>query len=197
MTRNKHDFYPTPYSIVDAVVGVLQREMQWKDEKLWECCAGDMRFVNAMSDLGDVVATDIKTNQNFFWYKEALAPVVVTNPPFNCIREFIDHAFAIGVQKMALVCPERLWACARGYSQFQRHKPSYWYQMSWREDYLGKGGKPDRALALAVWNTPNAEDCKYRILDKPIKQGDIEHEIHRRDTRQEEDQVRVVSVSNR
>ncbi|BAQ85778.1 putative Type I restriction-modification methylase [uncultured Mediterranean phage uvMED] len=183
MSRNKHDYYPTPYSIVDTVVRLVDE--QWDVNRIWECCAGDMRFSNALGrDDRQIISTDIRTNQNFYWYKETLAPALVTNPPFNSIREFIDHAFAIGVEKMALVCPERLWACGRGYAQWNRHRPSHWYNLTWREDYLGKGGKPDRALAIAIWNRPHSEQCQYQVLDKQTKQGDL-YELHSSSTREE------------
>ncbi len=129
MSRNKHDYYPTPYSIVDTVVRLVDE--QWDVNRIWECCAGDMRFSNALGrNDRQIISTDIRTNQNFYWYKETLAPALVTNPPFNSIRDFIDHAFAIGVEKMALVCPERLWACGRGYAQWNRpHSEQCLYQV--------------------------------------------------------------------
>ncbi len=184
MTRNPHDFYPTPYTIVETVVKLV--DTHWDQKDIWEPCAGDMRFSNALSKNNrQVISTDIRTNQNFYWYKQRLAPALVTNPPFSSIREFIDHAFAIGVEQMMLVCPERLWACGRGYSQWCRYRPSHWINLTWREDYLGKGGKPDRALAIAIWNKPHSEQCQYEVLDKPIKQGDIEHELYSSSTGQE------------
>tara|TARA_E500000318_G_scaffold493_1_gene585 strand:- start:807 stop:1373 length:567 start_codon:yes stop_codon:yes gene_type:complete len=184
MTRNPHDFYPTPFTIVETVVKLV--DTHWDQKHIWEPCAGDMRFSNALSKNNrQVISTDIRTNQNFYWYKERLAPALVTNPPFSSIRDFIDHAFAIGVEQMMLVCPERLWACGRGYSQWCRYRPSHWINLTWREDYLGKGGKPDRALAIAIWNKPHSEQCQYEVLDKPIKQGDIEHELYSSSTGQE------------
>ena len=72
-----------------------------------------------------------------------------------------------GVQKMALVCPERLWACKKGLDQWNRHRPSLWVNLSWREDYLNKGGSPDRALAVAVWDSPHSDKCEYWIWGKP------------------------------
>ena len=93
--------------------------------------------------------------------------IVVTNPPFSRIRDFIDHAFDIGVKRMVLVCPERLWACKKGLDQWNRHRPSLWVNLSWREDYLNKGGSPDRALAVAVWDSPHSDKCEYEIWGKP------------------------------
>ena len=34
-------------------------------------------------------------------------------------------------------------------------RPSQFVNMDWREDYLGKGGAPDRALAVSIWDSPN------------------------------------------
>ena len=100
------------------------------------------------------IRTDIQDGEDFFSYDEALHENLITNPPFRQIREFIDHAFAIGVMRMALVCPERLWACRKGNEQFRRHRPDVFAMMDWREDYLNKGGKPDRALAVSIWQSP-------------------------------------------
>ena len=164
MSRNEHDFYPTPVSIVTA----LLNNLGWGECAMWEPCAGDMRVVNMMKDRGHVVLHgDIQTGKDFFDYTEALTPNLITNPPFRPIRQFIDHAFDIGVQRMALVCPERLWACKKGREQFGRHQPSRFINMDWREDYLGKGGKPDRALAVSIWDSPDNETTSYEIWSKP------------------------------
>jgi len=161
--RKEFDFYPTPMSIVKEVVE------RWAPSgvKVWEPCAGDERVARSLTERGcDVVSTDIKNRQDFFTYSSPLAPVIITNPPFKKIREFIDHAFNIGVEKMALVCPERLWACKKGRLQFERFKPTRFANMDWREDYLQKGGSPDRALAVAMWDKPNSSSCTYEVWTK-------------------------------
>jgi len=164
--RQVNDYYPTPHSII----GVVLWNLDWENIKCWEPCAGDGRFADAIDQ--DVFSDsktmrhDIVTGHDFFEWKEAQRPDVITNPPFDCIREFVDHAFAIGVQRMALVCPERLWACKKGWEQWRRHCPTRWANLTWREDYLGKGGAPDRALAVAIWNTPHAESCEYEVWQR-------------------------------
>lgn len=162
--RNKHDFYPTPVSVITALLDNLG----WGPSAIWEPCAGDGRVVEMMRARGNVVlAGDIQEGKDFFEYTEALTPNLITNPPFKPIRQFIDHAFDIGVQRMALVCPERLWACKKGREQFEKYRPSRFVNMDWREDYLGKGGKPDRALAVAIWDMPNSHTTTYEIWSKP------------------------------
>ena len=157
--RNTNDLYPTPMSIVDRLLDGLR----WAG-CVWEPCAGDGRLVEALRARNFIVsAGDISTGEDFFAVDHAPATTLITNPPFKHIRPFIDHAFEIGVQRMALVCPERIWACGKGMSQFERHRPARFINMSWREDYLGKGGSPDRALAISIWDTPHAETCRYEV----------------------------------
>lgn len=157
--RQPHDFYPTPMSVVDRLLDNLK----WAGTA-WEPCAGDGRLVRAMQARGFVVMdSDIASGDDFFSVTSAPAVTLVTNPPFRVVRQFIDHAFAIGVERMALICGERLWACGKGLAQFERHRPSRFANMSWREDYLGKGGSPDRALAVSIWDTPHAETCGYEV----------------------------------
>ena len=163
--RGAHDFYPTPMSFVDLLLDALD----WPElATAWEPCAGDGRLVEALQRRGvHVVSGDVQAGQDFFEIDVAPADTLITNPPFKVIRKFIDHAFDIGVQRMALVTPERLWACGKGSQQWDRHRPSRFANMNWREDYLGKGGSPDRALAVAIWDAPHADACSYEIWQRP------------------------------
>lgn len=161
--RKMHDNYPTPVSIVQELV----RRWVLPEMMVWEPCSGDGRLAEVMHRVGcSVISTDISMSKDFFDYNHTLAPTLVTNPPFKYIRPFIDHAFDIGVQKMALVCPERLWACKKGREQFEVHRPTRFANMDWREDYLQKGGSPDRALAVAMWEKPHSERCSYEVWNK-------------------------------
>ena len=133
---NKNDFYPTPHNIVK----ILANYSEWKSLYVWKPCAGDFRLVEALQARDyKVIATDLDQGQDFSDFKEAPCPHLMPNPPFKKIRPFIDHAFAIGVERKVLVCPERLWACKKGWEQFHRHRPARFINLNWRKDYLGKG----------------------------------------------------------
>ena len=163
--RVAHDFYPTPFSIIE----VLLDQLDWpKGALVWEPCKGDGRIADALVSHGyNVVTGDISEGDDFFEVTQAKSPRLLTNPPFKPIRQFIDHAFSIGVEQMALVCPERLWACKKGHEQLVRHRPSQFINMDWREDYLGKGGAPDRALAVSIWDSPNNPTTTFNVWSKP------------------------------
>jgi hypothetical protein len=166
MTRQSFDFYPTPHSILNLLICNLNWPI---GSPVWEPCAGDGRVVDKMKDEGfKMFFGDIQTGQDFFDYNKAEAPFLLTNPPFKKIRPFIDHAFKIGVKQMALVCPERLWACKKGSEQMKRHKPSRFINLDWREDYLGKGSAPDRALAISIWESPNSEYTSYEVWSRGL-----------------------------
>tara|TARA_R100001082_G_scaffold100186_1_gene69215 strand:- start:165 stop:656 length:492 start_codon:yes stop_codon:yes gene_type:complete len=163
MTRRANDFYPTPHTIIERLLD----DLGWQG-KVWEPCAGDGRLVKALRDRNyEVVAGDIQSGTDFFTCDQAAAATLITNPPFRTIRQFIDHAFALGVQRMALVCNERLWACRKGSEQMRRHRPSRFVNMDWREDYLGKGGAPDRALAVSIWDRPHSAVTFYEVWSRP------------------------------
>ena len=167
MPRKTNDYYPTPHSFVEKLVEKYIDAVGMPDH-VWEPCVGDGRIAQKLLKCGvDAVSqSDIQLGQDFFAFKKAIAPVIITNPPFKHIRPFIDHAFDIGVQSMALICGERLWACKKGREQFERHKPHIFAMMDWREDYLGKGGAPDRSLAVSIWQTPCAADSSFQIWSK-------------------------------
>ena len=163
--RNDFDFYPTPMSVVDELV----RRLGWPlYREIWGPCSGDGRMVDAFRKAGyTVCGSDIQGGKDFFQTTKPLADSIVTNPPFNRIREFIDHALGtLGVERLAIVCPERLWACGKGYAQFQQYEPTRFANMSWREDYLGKGGAPDRALAVSIWDMSSMQPCRFEVWEK-------------------------------
>jgi hypothetical protein len=166
--RRPLDSYPTPHSIIQAVID----NIQWEPCHVWEPAAGDGRFSTALRHANfQVTESDIITGNDFFDFQQPLADNIITNPPFRLIRNWIDHAFNIGVKRMILVCPERLWACGKGHNQWVQHRPTRVVNLSWREDYLGKSGAPDRALAISIWDWPRANSCQYEIWNKPARVG--------------------------
>ena len=161
--RRAFDHYPTPVSIVQA----LAHHVSWGPCTYWEPCNGDGALSSVLDSAGYMsIRSDVQNGRDFFDFKGPLDETIITNPPFKLIRQFIDRAFELGVRRMALVCPERLWACQKGREQFLRHRPSQFINMDWREDYLGRGGSPDRALAVSIWDRPCSRTCEFDVWTK-------------------------------
>ena len=173
MTRNQHDFYPTPYSIVDTVVRLIDEH--WDVKGIWEPCAGDMRFSSALSNNDrQVISTDIRTNQNFYWYKEALAPALVTNPPFNKAFEFVEHSIKLvkpNQGKVAMFLRLAFAESKRRKEFFLNNRPTYIYVFSerqtlWRDgDPIPKGRSGTTAYAWWVWDLSEKKQFNKTIFD--------------------------------
>jgi len=75
---------------------------------------------------------------------------------------------------MCLVLPERFWASDIGRRQFEKYRPAIWANLDWREDYLGKGGSANMALAVAIWNCPCAARCAFQVWSRENQPGAVE-----------------------
>ena len=94
--------------------------------------------------------------EDFFSFKETPCPHHMPKPPFffKKVRQFIDHAFAIGVKRIVLVCPGRMRASKKGWEQFHSHRLGRFINLKWRDDYFRKSGSLDWALAIRIWEKP-------------------------------------------
>lgn len=116
------DFHETPVEAVEALLSVEQFV-----GSIWEPACGDGAISRVLATHGyEVVETDLVQRSvgqgriDFLMEQRALAPNIVTNPPFKLAAEFADKAHQLGVAKVALLC--RLgWLEGRARSRmFQR-----------------------------------------------------------------------------
>ena len=85
---------------------------------IWEAFAGNGEMAYVLRDLGyTVTATTLLDGRhekshpkhrviggkNYFEYLESPKPNLVSNPPFECATEIVNHAYQIGVVKLALL----------------------------------------------------------------------------------------------
>jgi hypothetical protein len=113
----------------------------------------------------DIVARGRPSQQiDFLAVQERLADVIITNPPFNLAREFIAHADALGVEKMAMLLKCNFWNVASNLPLFERWTPALILPLTWRIDFTG-AGSPHTDCTWMFWDrldTPRAVTIPLR-----------------------------------
>lgn len=108
--REKDDYYPTPANGTRALLAVERF-----DGDVWECACGEGDMSRVMEAAGyRVVSTDLidrgygEARVDFLMEQRALAPNIVTNPPFKLAEPFARHALRLTEgrkgAKVALLC---------------------------------------------------------------------------------------------
>lgn len=107
--RAEHDFYATEPLAADLICGVEKFE-----GGIWENCCGQGHLSKRFEELGyDVVSTDLVDRGygtggvDFFECNKALAPNIVTNPPYSFVLEWVEHSLELleNSKKLALFLP--------------------------------------------------------------------------------------------
>lgn len=91
--RRERDLYETPGWVTDVVVNHIP--MSLLDSTIWEPAAGSGKMAGALRLRGfKVDATDIAGDvpADFLTIGRATAAAIITNPPYEKAREFIEHA---------------------------------------------------------------------------------------------------------
>ena len=175
--RERDDFYPTP---VEATQAILQAEAETlkQFDALWEPAAGDGAMVREMESAGfRVFASDIVDRgqgywvQNFYDFKTAPAPAVVTNPPFKeCSRDPGMVRFMLerlDVEYLALLLPLNWLGAESRMKLWCDHLPARVYVMRWRVDFTGQGASPI-FFAWFVWERLAGNNlCELKTLNRP------------------------------
>jgi hypothetical protein len=99
------DFYPTPPEAVEALLAVERFTGQ-----VWEPACGDGAISKVLSTHGySVISSDLvdrgfgQGRIDFLLEQKALAPNVVTNPPYKLAEEFAEHAVRLASGKVAFL----------------------------------------------------------------------------------------------
>jgi hypothetical protein len=166
--REDRDFYPTPVEVTLALLNAEKFE-----GAIFEPACGNGAIGRIFEDAGHkVVASDIHplgygVKRDFFTVTQKLPNAnIVTNPPFNLARQFIEHALSLEPRSLALVLKGSYWHAANRLELFERTKPSAIYPLSWRPDFLGLG-RPTMEVCWTVWRRDHEGPTVYRPLEKP------------------------------
>ena len=89
--RKERNSYETPAWVTLALVPHLPAPPQ----SAWEPAAGTGKMVRALEEAGyQVTATDIETGTDFLTETRRV-DWIITNPPYERAREFIEHALSL------------------------------------------------------------------------------------------------------
>jgi len=175
--REQHDFYPTPTNATTAFLAVEGDVLRAYGD-VWEAAAGDGAISDEMESFGlTVYKSDLIDRgcgaeiADFFTYKTAPCPAMVTNPPYCEINardgggRWLTHAFDIGCEYIALLLNWD-WPAASGLSGIlDEHPISRVYLCRWKIDFTGKGAPPQRN-AWFVWDRSWHGNTALRFLDR-------------------------------
>lgn len=152
--RVKDDFYPTPPECVTALLPYIADFPQ----SIWEPACGDGAIATVLRS-GPVDRNVIQTDlcprtkhagaMDFLLSKNALAPAIITNPPYNLAEAFIRKSFALKINYLALLLKANFWSSYR-HGLFEDFPPSVMMPLTWRPDFTGKG-KPFLEVSWNVW----------------------------------------------
>jgi len=171
--RQPHDFYPTPDEATHALLRAEHPHLAGRT--VWEPACGDgamLRVLEAwrLPCVGtDIRATGVGRQADFLQTTRLLGDAIVTNPPFRCAAEFIQHAlFVLEVDYLALLLKSTFFHAANRLPLFRNHPPSVVYPLTWRIDFLGLG-RPTMEVMWVVWDVRRA-GTKYEPLARLANQ---------------------------
>ncbi len=150
--RVEHDFYREPAWAIDLL---LDRESF--GECVWDPCAGsgnipERCLARGISAIGsDIADRGYGCGNLDFFTVEQLTPIsIVSNPPYDVLREFVDHALKISTGKVAVIARLAFLASVKRKAWFESRPLARLWVMSRRPsippgnvDVPAKGGSID------------------------------------------------------
>lgn len=166
LTRQKDDFYPTPREAVEALMSVEKLPYD-----IWEPACGNGAISKPLIEAGhDVISTDLndygygQTNIDFMMEHKALAPAIITNPPYKFANQFVVKCLDLEVPYFAMLLRLAfLEGKQRRETIYNRQAPARVHAFSerltmWRGDEeQPEGTSGFIAFAWFVWEQGNTE----------------------------------------
>ncbi len=155
---NPHEYYPTPEGTTRALIPVL-REIGWPDH-IWEIACGEGHCSKQLEAGGfNVFSSDLvnrgygRPGVNFLSQTKALAPSIITNPPFSLADEMLVHALVmLGIEHVAFLLPSGYVHAKSRVRLYAAHKPSLILPLTWRLDVTGAGA-PTMNCSWYIWTS--------------------------------------------
>lgn len=173
--RRENDFYPTP---PEPVLALLEAE----DSKIrahsgghvWEPCCGDGAIAKLLADRdyrvtsSDIAPKDFGHVLDFLQVKKALAPAIITNPPYgsDLPEKMLRHAMRLKIGYVAFLLKTTFWSAGCRVGLFDQYRPAAVYPLAWRVDFLDLGN-PAMDVMWVVWRSRVPGHTDYRPLARP------------------------------
>jgi hypothetical protein len=161
-------FYPTPADVTKALLSVEKFE-----GGIWEPACGNGAISKLLIAAGyKVVSTDIHplgygSPADFLKVEPRQVANIVTNPPFDLARKFIEHAMLFKPKKLALMLKATYWHAKNRHALFERYQPARVYPLLWRPDFM-ELGRPTMEVQWCVWDSAHSGGTIYQPLCKPV-----------------------------
>jgi len=153
--RNSSDFYSTP----DEVTQALLKKHAPRSYLVQEPACGNGAITTILQKNGFcVISSDINQNpfneiQDFLKLKQARAPSMITNPPFNHAVDFILKSKELGYIYTALLLKSSFWQAANRTRLFNFCRPSAIYALNWRPCFSPeRGTAPTMDFIWSIWD---------------------------------------------
>jgi hypothetical protein len=166
--RPPNDRYDTPAWCTEALVrGEAERIAL--AEAIWEPAAGGRAMSKVLVEYARVIETDLVPFRgvrelDFLTTTRALAPAIVTNPPYKHASAFIEHAVELGVSyhawllKADFLCARERLALVNDFGY-----PARIWGLIARPDFRSQGA-PTMNCAWFVWDGVNKTHSRFELL---------------------------------
>jgi hypothetical protein len=166
--RQEDDFYATPPEVTQALLRVEKF-----DGVIWDCASGDGAILKVCKDNGytnllgsDINPRGIGKKLDFLTIRPRLFDVnIVTNPPFNLAKDFIEKAHSLNPRSISMVLKSSYWHAKSRKALFDKYPPHTVYPLLWRPDFLGLG-RPTMEIMWCVWRRGITGKTIYQPLEK-------------------------------
>jgi len=174
VARKAFDYYPTPSEVTRALLRVEGQCIQILGRPVWEPCGRGGAIMREFEAAGlPVIGSDIvpdPENQvqplDLLQAKQALSPVVVTNPPFALAPEIILHLLGkLRVRYLALLLKASFFHAEERREMFRTYRPARIHALTWRPDFLNKGA-PTMECAWFIWQSGWPLGTQYNLLPR-------------------------------
>lgn len=182
--RRGNDYYPTPPTVTRALIAAEREAMLAMCDAVhpvWEPCGRGGAISRELEAAGfTTIATDLIPDpdnrvmqQDLLLCRQALAPVVVTNPPFALAEEMIRHLLVdLRCNYVAMLLKSSFWHAQARTGLWRQRQPQRIWALNWRPDFLGKGA-PTMEVIWCVWDDEAIDrHCVYDVLT-PFRAPDL------------------------